>query len=121
MPGSETTALRLVALRTPALLLCSLLAAVLLTACAASRAPLDATQQGQLDALLPADVILLGEQHDADHHHRIERGVVQELARRGVLAALVVEMAERGSDSTGLPPDASAAQLRRALAWNDAG
>lgn len=105
-------------MRTLARLLGSLLAAALLTACATS---LDAARQGQLDALLPTDIILLGEQHDAAAHHMLEQGVVQALADRNALAALVVEMAERGRDTAGLPPDASAAQVRRALAWNDAG
>lgn len=108
-------------MRTLARLLGSLLATALLTACATSQPPLDAARQGQLDALLPADIILLGEQHDAMEHHALEQGVVQALADRNALAALVVEMAERGRDTTGLPPGASAAQVRTALAWNDAG
>lgn len=69
--------------------------------------------------LLPTDVILLGEQHDAPDHQRIERDVVQALAAQGVLAALAVEMAEQGQNSAGLAPDASEAQVRTALRWND--
>jgi uncharacterized iron-regulated protein len=70
-------------------------------------------------ALLPTDVILLGEQHDAPDHQRIERDVVQALAAQGVLAALAVEMAEQGHSSAGLAPDASEEQVRTALHWND--
>lgn len=89
---------------------------------AACTTPLpDATRQAELDALLPAEIILLGEQHDAAEHHRLERDVVQWLADRGVLAALVVEMAERGHDTVGLSPHARAAEVRQALAWHDAG
>lgn len=117
--GTRSHVLQPVALRTPVLLLCLWLTAVLLTACAT--AGLDATRQDQLRALLPADIVLLGEQHDAAEHHGLEHGVVQALVRRNALAALVVEMAERGRDTTGLPTSASAAQVRRALAWNDAG
>lgn len=98
---------------------CSLLAAAWLTACAAPL--LDAGRTSQLEALLPTQILLLGEQHDAAEHHRLERAVVRFLARRDALAALVLEMAERGHDTRGLPPDASAAQVREALAWNDAG
>lgn len=97
-----------------------LLAAALLGACA-SAPQLDAAQQEQLAALLPADVVLLGEQHDAAEHHALERAVVHSLAARGQLAALVLEMAERGRSTRQLSTRASAAQVRRALAWNDAG
>lgn len=107
-------------MRTLALILCALLVAAL-AACAAVPLQLDATRRAQLDAVLPADILLLGEQHDAPEHHRLERDVVQALARRGALAALVVEMAEQGRSTTGLPSDASAAQVRRALAWDGAG
>ena len=102
------------------LLATAALAALLLVACAAP-ARLDKAEQAQLAALLPADVLLLGEQHDAPQHHRLERATVQWLAARGVLAALVLEMAEQGHDTAGLPPDASAATVRRALAWDSAG
>ena len=102
------------------LLAAACLAALLLAACAAP-ARLDATEQAQLAALLPADVILLGEQHDAPAHHRLERATVQWLAARGALAALVLEMAEQGHDTRALPRSASAAQVREALAWDDHG
>lgn len=107
-------------MRTLVLILCALLVAAL-AACAAVPLQLDATRRAQLDAVLPADILLLGEQHDAPEHHRLEQDVVQELARRGMLAALVLEMAEQGHSTTGLPADASAARVREALDWDGAG
>lgn len=74
----------------------------------------------QLAALLPADALLLGEQHDAPDHQRVQRDVVQALAARGALAALALEMAEQGRDTRGLPAGASEEQVRAALGWVDA-
>lgn len=88
----------------------------LLSGCASM--PPDALQQ-QLDRLLPAKALLLGEQHDAPDHQRIARTVVQQLAARGQLAALALEMAEQGTSTQGLPPDASETQVQTALQWND--
>ena len=102
------------------LLATAALATLLLAACA-TPTRLEPTEQKQLAALLPADVLLLGEQHDAPEHHRLERATVQWLAAHGVLAALVLEMAEQGHDTAGLPADATQAQVRRALAWDQAG
>lgn len=97
-----------------------LLPALLLAACASLPAPsLDAAQQARLAALLPADALLLGEQHEAAEHHLLERQVVEWLAARGQLAAVALEMAEQGQATTGLAPDASAAAVRQALAWDD--
>lgn len=72
-------------------------------------------------ALLPADAILLGEQHDAPDHQRIHLEAVQALAAHGQLAALVLEMAEQGHSTTGLPASASPTEVQTALQWNDAG
>ncbi|HOM19982.1 MAG TPA: ChaN family lipoprotein [Ottowia sp.] len=94
------------------------LLALLLGACALP--PLDAARQARLASLLPADALLLGEQHDAPEHQQLQRQVVQWLADRGQLAAVVLEMAEAGHGTAGLPPDASARQVRAALAWDDA-
>lgn len=96
----------------------TLLSAAALTAGCASGTRTDTEQR--LAALLPADAILLGEQHDAPDHQRVQREVVQALAARGQLAALALEMAEQGHDTSGLPSDASEAQVRNALQWNDA-
>ncbi len=100
----------------PVPLLLSALA--LLAGCAAlAPAPLSAPAR---QALLPADVLLLGEQHDAAEHHQWERATVQWLARRGQLAALVMEMAEAGRSTRGLAPDANEAAVQSALGWSDA-
>jgi len=74
----------------------------------------------QLDAWLPADVLLLGEQHDAPVHQVLQRQVVEALAARGVLAALTLEMADSGNSTATLRPDASEEQARTALNWNNA-
>lgn len=98
---------------------------VALTGCATTDA-LDAATgaaQGwsrQLDALLPTDVLLLGEQHDATAHQALQRDTVQRLAARGQLAAVVMEMAERGHSTAALPASATPAQAQAALQWNDA-
>ena len=75
----------------------------------------------RLDSLLPADILLLGEQHDADEHQRLQRAVVQELARRGQLAALALEMAPEGRSTRALAADAGEAEVRSALQWNESG
>ena len=68
----------------------ALAAALLLTACATAAPPLSAPEQARLAALLPADVLLIGEQHDAPEHQQLQRQVVEWLAARGELAALAV-------------------------------
>lgn len=89
-----------------------------LSGCAAPAAPepLDAKLQG----LLPTPLLLLGEQHDAPEHQRLQRETVQHLAARGELAALVLEMSDRGRQTTGLGADASEARVREALDWRGA-
>jgi uncharacterized iron-regulated protein len=73
----------------------------------------------QLAQLLPADAILLGEQHDAPDHQRIHRWVVETLSTRHTLAALALEMANRGQSTDNLGPNATEDQVRAALQWND--
>lgn len=77
--------------------------------------------QARLDQLLPADVILLGEQHDAPAHQQIQHALVEALATRGQLAALALEMAEHGTSTAQLPRDATVQQVQAALRWNSAG
>ncbi|WP_027996362.1 ChaN family lipoprotein [Simplicispira psychrophila] len=103
-------------MRPRSLLLCLCALALVLgsTACTAPL-PLRARQ-----ALLPADILLLGEQHDAPEHQTWEKDTVQWLAQRGELAALVLEMAEQGRSTQALAPDASEAAVQKALYWNDA-
>ncbi|WP_333708514.1 ChaN family lipoprotein [Tepidimonas ignava] len=77
--------------------------------------------RARLAALGAPDWLLLGEQHDADAHQWLQAAAVQVLAQEGRLAALVLEMAERGRDTAVLPADADEAAVRAALAWHDAG
>lgn len=75
----------------------------------------------RLDDLLPADALLLGEQHDAALHQQRHRQVVDSLAARGALAAVAIEMAEQGASTEALPRDASESAVREALKWNEPG
>ena len=75
----------------------------------------------RVDALLPADALLIGEQHDAAEHHQIEQQVVAHLAGRGLLAAVALEMADAGLSTAKLKPSATEQQTRNALKWNDKG
>ena len=95
-----------------------LVLASLLGACATQ--PAGPTTAQRLDALLPADVILLGEQHDAPEHQVIEREVVQALTARKALAAVALEMAPAGGSTAALPPTATEAEVQTALQWSDA-
>lgn len=72
-----------------------------------------------LDRLLPADAVLLGEQHDAPSHQRNHLEAVQRLTASGTLAALALEMAEQGASTAGLARDADEAAVRAALRWNE--
>jgi uncharacterized iron-regulated protein len=77
------------------------------------------SDEDRLAAWLPADVLLLGEQHDAVAHQRVQQGLVATLAGRGQLAALALEMADSGTSTAGLPSDASPEQVRASLIWDD--
>lgn len=96
----------------PLLPLLALLLPPLLAACALPHPEPDA--QG-------ADAVLLGEQHDADLHRRLQLEWIAALARRGTLAALALEMAEQGSSTAGLATTSSEAEVQAALRWNAAG
>ena len=84
---------------------------------AGSRAALQTADR--LAGLLPADVLLVGEQHDAQAHHAIEQQIVSSLAMRGLLAGLALEMAESGASTARLKPSSTEAQARAALNWDD--
>jgi len=103
-------------------LLLALLGSTLIAGCAGwpggAEAP-DAPIARRVEALLPTDALLLGEQHDAPEHHAIERETVEALAARGRLAALALEMAEEGNGTAHLPAAATEAQVRTALSWSD--
>lgn len=80
--------------------------------------PSDSLYISQLRQLLPADAILMGEQHDAPDHQRLHRMVVETLATQQTLAALALEMASQGSSTAALKPDATEDQVRTALHWD---
>lgn len=64
------------------------------------------------------DAVLIGEQHDAKSHARVHERWVRTLAERGTLAALALEMAERGGSTAGLPRNASEEDVQQALRWS---
>lgn len=64
------------------------------------------------------DAVLLGEQHDAPAQSTLQEHWVASLAQRGQLAALALEMADRGTTTAGLPRDASEAEVQAALHWD---
>lgn len=78
-----------------------------LAACASAPAPLP-----------PARLLIYGEQHDQPDHQRQVADVVRQLAARGELAAVVIEMADAGRSTKGLPRDSTEAAVRDALAWS---
>jgi uncharacterized iron-regulated protein len=65
------------------------------------------------------DILLLGEQHDVGDHQATHSKVVSTLAARGALAAVVLEMAERGHSTAGLPAGAAEPEVRQALGWDE--
>lgn len=87
----------------------SLALALLVAGCAATAPLADVTG---------VDALLLGEQHDADAHRALQERYVAQLVRRDALAALALEMAERGRSTAGLPRDAGVTQVQQALQWN---
>jgi uncharacterized iron-regulated protein len=70
-----------------------------------------------LTRLLPTPLLLVGEQHDAPEHQALQRELVQQLAARRQLGALVLEMSEAGTHTADLPSQASEIQVREALRW----
>jgi len=95
------------------------LSTMAVTGCAGLPAAAAPDTPSRIVRLLPADVLVLGEQHDAPEHHVIERDTVLALAQGGRLAALAIEMAEEGQGTTYLKPDATEVQVQTALSWND--
>lgn len=96
----------------------ALLAVAGLMGCASLKGP-NYPQPGQISGLLPADAILLGEQHDAPDHQLIHRFMVETLAGQGALAALALEMASEGQSTEALKPDASEDAVKTALQWGE--
>jgi len=97
----------------------TLLAAAVLAGCSIFPPGPDAPVARRAAALLPADALILGEQHDAAEHQAIERETVEALANQGKLAALLLEMAEEGNSTARLDRTATEAQVQAALGWND--
>lgn len=75
------------------------------------------TASADLQGLLPTPLLLVGELHDAPEHQALQRDTVRQLAARGELAAVVLEMVEAGRSTAGVPQDASEARVREALDW----
>ena len=75
----------------------------------------------RLDPLLPTEVLLLGEQHDAPQHQQLEQQVIALLAARGLLAAVALEMADAGVSTANLKPSSTEQQVKSALKWHDKG
>ena len=109
-PDSFVTISRRITL--PVLVASTLASAIIVTGCAARSVPampfLTAAAvaapdtAARVQALLPLDALLLGEQHDAPDHQRIHREVIETLAARGALAAVVIEMAMQGNSTASL-------------------
>ncbi len=68
---------------------------------------------------MPTPLLLLGELHDAPEHQLLQQDAVRQLAKSQQLAALVMEMIEQGRSTDQLPSEASEAQVRLALGWNE--
>ena len=75
----------------------------------------------QIPSLPNAELILLGEQHDASEHQELARLSVEVLANKQALSALVLEMADAGVSTEGMPTQSSEAAVRARLKWNEAG
>ena len=80
-----------------------------------------AVTAARLDTLLPMDVLLLGEQHDASEHQQIHAQVIALLAQRGLLAAVALEMADAGVTTAKLHPSSTEQQAKTALKWDEDG
>ena len=92
------------------------LATLWLQACAVPPSPKVAEL---LAGVMPTPVLLVGEQHDAPEHQALQRDLLQALAAQGRLAAVVMEMADAGRSTQGLPRSATEDQVRTALGWTD--
>lgn len=100
------------------------LGAALLAACTTPRPTTSSTEEPvarRVAAQMPADALLLGEQHDAAEHQQIERETVEALVQSGRLAVVALEMVEEGNSTKLLPADATEVQVQAALSWNDKG
>ena len=84
-------------------------------------AEVDTAIAARIDPLLPTEVLLLGEQHDAAEHQQIEQQVIALLTSRGALTAVALEMADAGYSTANLKPSSTEQQVQNALRWDDRG
>lgn len=101
-----------------ALLACALLATGCATREPNARAKADSAARELRQQLMPTPLLLVGEQHDAAEHQAVQAALVRQLSAERALAALVIEMAEAGDSTVGLPPNADEATVQRALRWD---
>lgn len=71
-------------------------------------------------AYLNAQVILIGEQHDAPEQGEVQAQIVKTLINQGRLSGLVLEMADSGTSTAGLDNQASDEAVKHALNWTEA-
>ncbi len=110
-------------------LICLALMAVLSSCASAPEAPVLrpltagelAVTTTRLHGLLPTDVLLLGEQHDASEHQQVHQQVIALLAQRGQLGAVALEMADAGASTAKLHPSSTEQEAKTALNWDDKG
>lgn len=95
-----------------------LLAVLLLALLAGCAAPETTVAVADVARDSRADVVLVGEQHDAAQHQQAHRQLIDALAARGRLGAVALEMAEQGGSTAGLPAAATEAAVQAALRWN---
>lgn len=96
-------------------------ASALLSGCATPALPTNTTRPLplRLHDLGPMDVLLLGEQHDAPDHQRLQHRTLAVLLEWQQLGAVVLEMADAGHDTRHLSTRATEAEVMQALAWRD--
>ncbi|SFH61966.1 ChaN family lipoprotein [Modicisalibacter xianhensis] len=81
------------------------------------------TSDALLAELVRAPSVIVGERHDNPHHHRLERWLIAQLAARGVLGGVVLEMLDREQQALfeGVPgvllADLPDSELRGLLGW----
>jgi len=77
--------------------------------------------RSQVKTLPTSKLLLLGEQHDALEHQELARLIVETLAGKQKLSALLLEMVDYGQNTESLPVNSSEIVVRKRLHWNDAG
>lgn len=77
--------------------------------------------RSQVKTLPTSKLLLLGEQHDALEHQELARLIVETLAGKQKLSALLLEMVDYGQNTEGLPVDSTESVVRKRLQWNNSG